>query len=554
MVLFFLLFSYAYFSPATQWNENSRFNLTRSLVERGSLNIDPYHQNTGDKSYREGHYYTDKAPGVSFLGVPGYALIFALRKVTKQELPQQMVVPECEKSRYADFFPSAGPGSRSARTDGSSGVSKGGDKKNAFPRMKFNSAYRRGLYMANLFGNGLIAAVAGMCLFLLLFSYRPNDPVAALFGTAAYSLGTIIWPYSTLYYGHGVAASLLIIVFYLNERWTKAQRQLNPPTSNGIVSTKSSLSSKVFAHSKSKETPCKNSVLLDLGLGFMLALITATDYPSAVAAALLGLYIVWTRPHKSLKIRTFFTLAAGALPIGAALGLYHHICFGSPFSLGYEHLATQHFAEGMSEGLYGVTSPRLKVILQILVGPHRGLLYISPVLILAIPGAGALKRSGQTPMLLLALIIFTYFLILNASYYMWDGGAAFGPRHALPGLALMAFVTAAAYPSGNGKKALFVKFGCWFLVALSAFNMLTATAVGPETPLNIGDPLQEYLWPNFFSGQLALTMGSTNFGLMMGLKGLTSVLPLFVFWALAGCTIFSLLYEEKVDASLEKAG
>ena len=53
-VFAFFVLTYGYFSPATQWNENSRYNLTRSLVERGSLNIDPYHENTGDKSFQIG--------------------------------------------------------------------------------------------------------------------------------------------------------------------------------------------------------------------------------------------------------------------------------------------------------------------------------------------------------------------------------------------------------------------------------------------------------------------------------------------------------------------
>ena len=58
-----LLVSYAYFYQAGGWNANSRFDLVRAIVEQGTVVIDAYHTNTGDKSRYNGHYYTDKAPG-----------------------------------------------------------------------------------------------------------------------------------------------------------------------------------------------------------------------------------------------------------------------------------------------------------------------------------------------------------------------------------------------------------------------------------------------------------------------------------------------------------
>src|SRR6266545_3678428 len=65
--------SYAYFYQAGGWNQNSRFDLVRALVERGTPAIDAYEHNTGDKARRAGHTYCDKAPGLSLLGVPAYA-------------------------------------------------------------------------------------------------------------------------------------------------------------------------------------------------------------------------------------------------------------------------------------------------------------------------------------------------------------------------------------------------------------------------------------------------------------------------------------------------
>ena len=62
--------SFQYFYEGGGWNQNSRFDLLRAIVERHTLQIDAYHQNTGDKAHFGGHYYSDKAPGLVFLAVP----------------------------------------------------------------------------------------------------------------------------------------------------------------------------------------------------------------------------------------------------------------------------------------------------------------------------------------------------------------------------------------------------------------------------------------------------------------------------------------------------
>src|SRR5919106_6313257 len=77
--LFALVFGvYAYFYQAGGWNQNSRFDLTRAIVERGTVSIDGLEENTGDKARRDGHWYTDKAPGLSWLAVPAYAVTHRL--------------------------------------------------------------------------------------------------------------------------------------------------------------------------------------------------------------------------------------------------------------------------------------------------------------------------------------------------------------------------------------------------------------------------------------------------------------------------------------------
>jgi hypothetical protein len=69
-----ILIAGGYFFTGGGWNQASHFDLTRAMVERRTIRIDEYHENTGDKSYFQGHYYCNKAPGLAILSVPFIAV------------------------------------------------------------------------------------------------------------------------------------------------------------------------------------------------------------------------------------------------------------------------------------------------------------------------------------------------------------------------------------------------------------------------------------------------------------------------------------------------
>jgi hypothetical protein len=91
---------------------------------------------------------------------------------------------------------------------------------------------------------------------------------------------------------------------------------------------------------------------------------------------------------------------------------------------------------------YGIHAPRAAVTLELLFGRFRGLFYLAPVLILAAWGlvVDALrpaprdmsKDMARRQLAWLALAIVGFYLALGSGYYMWDGGAAVGPRHCVP--------------------------------------------------------------------------------------------------------------------------
>jgi hypothetical protein len=67
------------------WQDVSRLGLTQSLALRGSLRIDPYAAQTGDKALFAHHYYSDKAPGISFAALPAFASLRAVGVIRKPE-------------------------------------------------------------------------------------------------------------------------------------------------------------------------------------------------------------------------------------------------------------------------------------------------------------------------------------------------------------------------------------------------------------------------------------------------------------------------------------
>lgn len=77
-VFLLLLASYAFFWHSRDWNTASRLMQTYSLVDRGGLSIDGLQDQTGDKAFYRGRYYSDKLPGFPFLATAPYAAMRAL--------------------------------------------------------------------------------------------------------------------------------------------------------------------------------------------------------------------------------------------------------------------------------------------------------------------------------------------------------------------------------------------------------------------------------------------------------------------------------------------
>jgi hypothetical protein len=471
-----LLSTYAYFLPAPAWNESSRFDLTRSLVERGRLDIDPYHINTEDKAYRDGHYYSDKAPGAALLAVPVYAAYHGWLRLTKAPLPQ--AVPESVlRGGRSDVPPAEGE------------------------RIFLNASLRRGVYLCNLSTNALAGAALGVLFFLVLARSGVPAPRALLF-TAALSLGSPVFAYSTMFFGHVLAGTALFAGFALlgpffeadgAQRW-RARRLL--------------------------------------AAGALLGLAILCELPAGLGALALTGYGAARLPPGS-RARGMLWLGLGLLPPLLVLAAYQLAAFGNPLSTGYGHLANPTFAEGMGRGVLGVSWPRPGALLGMLLGRSRGLLYLSPVLLLGFLGLGRALRSGTGRLEAgLAACVVTSFLMMSAGYYMWWGGAALGPRHVVPALPFLCFGLAFAFGAArSGRLAWPAATVLGVLLAVSLLNQTAAVAVSALAPFG-DDVLVGHVYRNLLEGKVAIAAGSANGGLLLGLRGPSSLLPLLLLWLL----------------------
>ncbi len=242
-------------------------------------------------------------------------------------------------------------------------------------------------------GSALLTAIAAVLLFDLTLGLSGRAG-AGLFAALGYALGTPIWGYSTTLLGHASVAALLVIalvgVARGGGRWL---------------------------------------AVAGLALGWAVVV----EYQAVLAGSVIGLWALW-RHRADPKVLLPF-LAAGLLALLPLLA--HNIfAFGTPFRIGYSGVVG---FEGMNQGLFGLSFPRIAVLREILIGPTRGIVWVAPVLVLAPIGLWRLGEERATRGLALtAAGVALIALLVNAAYVYWDGGNATGPRHAMPLAGVMA--------------------------------------------------------------------------------------------------------------------
>jgi 4-amino-4-deoxy-L-arabinose transferase-like glycosyltransferase len=325
---------------------------------------------------------------------------------------------------------------------------------------------------------GLLAALASAALYLLCRRLGVSDS-AALFATCGLALATPFFGWSTAFFAHAATGSLLLLALALTV-WSRERNELWIAPALGLL------------------------------LGFQLTV----DLVAAPAVALLGLFYLLGE-----RARLWQRLAGAA--IGGLLGLlpllvYNHLIFGSPFTLGYSQVVG--FA-GMKAGLFGLTVPNPAVLGELLFGLYRGLLPLSPLLLLVPLGWWRMWRQLELRSLTAVTIgIGLSFLLINASYFYWDGGSSTGPRHLVGMLPVVALGLAFAWPQGKVARA-----GVLALLGASVFISTACASVYIFADVRYPTPLLDPILPNVlfdggWIGMLRVLVPVLGFALLATLK------------------------------------
>ncbi len=226
-------------------------------------------------------------------------------------------------------------------------------------------------------------------------------------------------------------------------------------------------------------------------LGLVLGCSLTIDLTAAPAVALLGLY--YLLGERDRFWHRAFGAALGGLAGLMPLLVYNWLVFHSPFKLGYSEVVG---FDGMKAGLFGLTAPDPQVIWEILFGLRRGLLPLSPLLLLLPLGWWAMwKQPRLRGVLGISLGVTICFILVNASYFYWDGGSSTGPRHIVATLPVLAIALAFAWPSG-----LFARVGTLLLLVVSLFFSMATPAIEHFAPAGVPFPLWDPILTGIFSG------------------------------------------------------
>jgi hypothetical protein len=456
-----LLVCYAYTPPRwADWNQNSHFDTIVALVDHGTLSIDCCVANTGDYALFEGHAYSDKAPGLSFLGVPFYIVYDGLTSTGP-------IRSGLDRLAHSDAL---------AATLREGGTGLLADKVH----------FALGLLFVTFFVVAMPSALLGIVLYRWLGAFTTHTGYRLL-AVLIYGLATPAFSYAGAFYSHQLAAVLLFISFALIF-WLK---------------------------------PDKSGWGRLALIGALLGYAVISEYPSALIAGLLFLYVLYRLADKR---RVGWVILGGIGP-GLLLAAYNYVTYRTILPVGYHYSAlwqTQH-----STGFMSLTYPKLDILWGIIGSPYRGLFLLSPILLLAVPGFIYLwqDRQHRAEAIVSTLAVLSFFAF-NSSSSMWWGGFSVGPRYLIPMLPFLAWPL--IYFLKRYGQRVWARMLTGGLTVLSLILVWGLSLAGQHFPEETWQfPLRDYAWPRLAQSDLA-----RNIGMAVGLHGWSSLIPLLVILAL----------------------
>jgi hypothetical protein len=375
-------------------------------------------------------------------------------------------------------------------------------------------------YVATVATSGLFTVIAALCVFRICLRWGYSRG-AALFAASAYGLATPAWCYATLFMGHALTAGCLALAFAAAIELADA----------GV-----------------------RYLALAWAAGLSIGWAVASEFPAAVPGALLVALALVNAKHveRGRVVPVLGRIVAGGAVAAAVLFIYNTAAFGSPLHLGY---SSEQGFEQLHIGFFGISYPAAWRLREILFGSYRGLLPLSPLIAIAPLGMIVMAdRPQRRRAMLVAAGIALFYLLVNVSYFYWEGGWAYAPRHVTPALPFVALGLAPLWDRSKraGRVVLIAGWG-W-----GAALTLIAVSTTPQPPSSFHAPVRELLWPAFRDGDLSINHqsfvdgganpdllrghkiphASWNLGEIAGLHGLPSLLPLAAVWMVAGARLW----------------
>jgi hypothetical protein len=301
------------------------------------------------------------------------------------------------------------------------------------------------IYLIGLWGNVLPG------LLLLLLVWRVADRYAPGYGAGAavvLGLGTMVLPFSQLLFSHMFTTFLCFAAF-----WLMLHERDGPPS----------------------------ALLLGLA-GLAMGYAFSSEYPTFFAAIVLGFFLL----SRTDSLNPLGVLRrGGAYVVGGVVGivpllLYNHYAFHSWTHLAYSDIPRQ------QQGFFGIGVPSLRVLATLLLD-SRGLLTLSPVLIMGAVGTGMLYRQGKRAEALTIVGTCVCYLFYNSGYYLPFGGGFMAPRFLdtlLPFLAFPIALTLKRFPGPT--------------IALAGIS-ITTTVIATITHPLIGYENETVSWMRYLS-------------------------------------------------------
>ena len=377
---------------AMGWAQSSYYAQVRALAA-GHTEIDSVKWQAKDEAWVDGHFYSVKAPGLAALTLPAYLALDAVNASSAA----RAAAGNAHATAHDHWHSHAPPKYFGFSVDRTR-------------RVQREVAQQTPIVWALTLLGAVLPGIA-----LLLLVRWAGERVEPGFGTAAavtLGLGTIVMTFGGEYLSHVVSAALGFGAFAI------LMRERQGPQRVGLVAL----------------------------AGLTAGLAVCFEYPLALLAAILFCYAL----ARAATVRRAISFGAAAA-LGAAPALIYNLwSLGSPLRFAYSYAVSVPGRSGHAElglnssGFFGITAPRPGAAIDLLIS-GRGVLTLTPVLVMGVVGAVLMRRRGwRAEATVIGAVAALYFLY-NAGYWQPLGGGTPGPRFLTPALPFLALGLAPAY-------------------------------------------------------------------------------------------------------------